>query len=779
MIVIYKSRTHMSKIVNYVFLVAMLFAFLLIAVSSSNASVAHNINIKNVRRQAIDTTATTERRDKFNGHHARDGVNLGKENAIERSTVDQQNVSYNLFQKIHAIKRQENVFRHKLQLTRHKTSAIRRHRRRLFMQRPEISEIKEMKKKNKQGSLLSKPPGRRRNKLNRNKRAATADKSRLWEHATIPYVIKPRFSRNDKMKIMNAMRIWENATCVTFKEKELADKDYIVFTVEPCGCCSPVGRQGTGAQTISLHKQCRDTINILHELGHAIGFHHEHSRPDRDQYVDVILENIIENKKYNFNKLKPEEVFSFGEEYDFDSIMHYNLDAGARNANQETIVPKRLPTSVMKTNIGQRALLSRGDIRQTNKLYKCASCGRTFQEDSATFSHKPTAGKSETCHWRIQAAYGQKIVLNITKLGIPRSADCVNGHLEVRDGPNSGSPRIGRFCGEDYPGVLYSSGQRMWLEYKTLRGDGLGFTAHYVTECGGGINRRKGVIASPTYDDKYLPNRNCSWNITVDPGNSIDLTFEFFDLQYDTNCEKDYLEIREGSNETDSLLGKYCGDFLHPKSIRSTGNQVFIKFVSNSAIQSRGFFISFVQDIDECNNDIHKCDQVCINTLGGYKCDCYFGFKLKSDGTSCEKGCGGVINTPNGTISSPSFPDMYPADTTCTWTIVAPKNHSIVLTFTHFDLEEGTSKCLFDFVMVYRGGGAKKYKNTKHCGASIPMPITSKGNTMKIEFKSDIGDQKSGFSAFFVSNISECAQTCSQLDMTPTTYKMCQKYFCF
>ncbi|CAL1537018.1 unnamed protein product [Lymnaea stagnalis] len=754
MIVLSKSRTHLSKIVNYVN-VALLFKFLVIAVSSSNASVAQNLYRQNVRRQAINATATMERRDVLNGHQARDGDNTGKEIAIERSTVDQQNVSYSSFQKMNYIKRQENVFRHKLQLTRQKASAIKRLKRRLFMQRPEISEIKEIKKNKKQGKLLSKPPGRRRNKQNRNKRAATAEKSRFWEHATIPYVFEPIFSGDDKMKIINAMRSWENETCVTFKEKESADKDYIVFTVRPCVCCSYVGRRGDGAQPVSLGKRCRNTGIILHELGHAIGFWHEHTRPDRDQYVDIILENVIENKEGNFNKMKPEEVFSLEEKYDFDSIMHYGRNTLARNAYKDTIVPKRLPGSAQRPDIGQRSKLSPGDIRQTNKLYKCASCGRTFQEESATFSHKTTAGKSETCHWRIQAAYGQKIVLNITKFGIPRSADCVNGHLEVRDGPNSGSPRIGRFCGEDLPGVLYSSGRRMWLEYKTLRGDGLGFTARYVTECGGGINSGEGVIASPTYDDKYLPNLNCSWNITVKPGYTIALTFESFELENDLNCTFDYLEIRERSTETDSLLGKYCG-FSDPKDIQSTGNQVFIKFVSDSAIQKRGFLISFVQEIDECDSEIHECDQVCINTLGGYKCDCYVGFELKSDGASCGKACGGVINTPNGTISSPSFPKMYPANKTCEWIIDSPKNHTIVLTFTHFDLEAGQGDCSYDFVKVYPEGGAKKYNSVIHCGDSIPKPIKSKGNTMKIEFKSDKYDEKSGFSAFFVSDINEC-----------------------
>lgn len=61
-------------------------------------------------------------------------------------------------------------------------------------------------------------------------------------------------------------------------------------------CCSYVGRRGGGPQAISIGKNCDKFGIVVHELGHVIGFWHEHTRPDRDEHVSIIRENIQPGK---------------------------------------------------------------------------------------------------------------------------------------------------------------------------------------------------------------------------------------------------------------------------------------------------------------------------------------------------------------------------------------------------------------------------------------------------------------------------------------------------
>ncbi|KAM9579326.1 tolloid-like protein 1 isoform 5-T8 [Guaruba guarouba] len=292
-----------------------------------------------------------------------------------------------------------------------------------------------------------------KNEKNRFPRAATSRTERIWPGGVIPYVIGGNFTGTQRAMFKQAMRHWEKYTCVTFIERS-DEESYIVFTYRPCGCCSYVGRRGNGPQAISIGKNCDKFGIVVHELGHVIGFWHEHTRPDRDDHVTIIRENIQPGQEYNFLKMEPGEVNSLGEPYDFDSIMHYARNTFSRGMFLDTILPSRDDNGI-RPAIGQRTRLSKGDIAQARKLYRCPACGETLQESTGNFSSPgfPNGYPSYThCIWRISVTPGEKIVLNFTTMDLYKSSLCWYDYIEVRDGYWRKSPllafgfRGGRKC---------------------------------------------------------------------------------------------------------------------------------------------------------------------------------------------------------------------------------------------------------------------------------------------------------------------------------------------
>ncbi|KAK7912809.1 hypothetical protein WMY93_013020 [Mugilogobius chulae] len=179
----------------------------------------------------------------------------------------------------------------------------------------------------------------------------------------IPYYIHNQYSERERAIIERGLQSFSDVSCIRFRPYQNGDHEWISIESRN-GCYSYVGRQG-GAQTVSLSRQgCIYHSTVQHELLHALGFNHEQTRSDRDNYIRVHWDNIMNGMEYNFYII---DTLNQGTPYDYNSVMQYERYAFSKN-NLPTMEPIPDPN----ITFGQATQMSKNDIDRLNRLYQCS-----------------------------------------------------------------------------------------------------------------------------------------------------------------------------------------------------------------------------------------------------------------------------------------------------------------------------------------------------------------------------------------------------------------------
>ncbi|OCT76770.1 hypothetical protein XELAEV_18031973mg [Xenopus laevis] len=193
----------------------------------------------------------------------------------------------------------------------------------------------------------------------------------------VPYVLEDDLDISAKAAVLEGFERFRLKTCIDFKPWE-GEQNYIsVFKGD--GCYSYVGNLRRGKQQLSLGTGCDYVMTSQHEFLHALGFWHEQSRSDRDDYVTIMWDRIQPGWEYSFDMYDDTRIDSLNVPYDYTSLMHYSKTA-FQIGTEPTIVTK---DPAFNDVIGQGMDFSDYDLEKLSRLYKCSS-SITFM-DTCTF----------------------------------------------------------------------------------------------------------------------------------------------------------------------------------------------------------------------------------------------------------------------------------------------------------------------------------------------------------------------------------------------------------
>ncbi|XP_029301572.1 ST14 transmembrane serine protease matriptase a [Cottoperca gobio] len=221
-------------------------------------------------------------------------------------------------------------------------------------------------------------------------------------------------------------------------------------------------------------------------------------------------------------------------------------------------------------------------------------------------------------------------------------------------------------------------------------------------------------IQSPGFPNSPYPsNTFIQWQLRADPNYIIKLEFDTMNLE--ENCKNDFVKIYDSLVAIESrVMEEMCGYYSpsEPLTFLSSGNVMLVTMASNEKKNYPGFRAQVSQ------------------------------IKLGSKSITC----GGQLTGEKGNFASPNFPNYYPPQISCRWSIQVPAGKAVKVTFKKFHLSEpgweNSKDCHKDFLEV---------NGKKLCGEHPEGAVTetSDTNTMSVVFFSDASYVDRGFNASY------------------------------
>ncbi|KAL8622899.1 hypothetical protein ACOMHN_027020 [Nucella lapillus] len=427
------------------------------------------------------------------------------------------------------------------------------------------------------------------------KRKAVAHPFYLWPSSIVPYRFNPDFPESHKETVLKAMQFWQDSTCVQFVPvsdtltQYLRHLDHVLFTVGE-GCQSSIGRVSTGEQTTEIADPCNEFGSVAHELGHVLGFYHEQSRPDRDNYVFILRQNILQRRHHNFLKYSSNEIMT-EEPYDIGSVMHYGPTQDLNDVSQSVSLSNMYwDVSLVWVSLSDMSWdvslvwVTLSDMSWDVSLVWVSLSNMSWDY----FSKDGLSLTIDTPDESFRAVMGQREAPSF--IDVKTVNNMYNCSDKCSELPCRNMGYVGPGCTCVCP--------------RGLTGTHCTEVEPSSHECGGVLTSATGVLQSPGLDDgvHYDNDMDCFWLLQgpyVSRPATVTLSIETFEVEDDViqPCAFDWLEVRTLGPHLNGQ--RFCGEGPTGTVVyHSRGSGLVVHFHSDDSFTFGGFKLRYFIHLD-------------------------------------------------------------------------------------------------------------------------------------------------------------------------------------
>ncbi|EDV51468.2 cubilin homolog [Drosophila erecta] len=294
------------------------------------------------------------------------------------------------------------------------------------------------------------------------------------------------------------------------------------------------------------------------------------------------------------------------------------------------------------------------------------------------------------CVWTVEVSNGYGIRPHFEQFNLTDSANCSRTFVELTKlEPDNKEIFLERSCGEDSPMIRIVHGQKLRVRFRAQAGSWGRFIMYFERQCGGPLSTGEGYLQSRLDED-------CSWLVSSPEGSKLSLSINQLECP---KCGAALANCSEGlqllNDDDQVLLYQMCRD--HPANIIVPANNVRILT---------------------------------------------HGIRLQAKFSTFENSCGGNITSARGSISSPNFPDTYPANIECVWSIQTRPGNALEVTFEAMDIVR-SEHCNDDFLEIRSGVHGPLLG--LYCDNKLPATPLAVQSQLWIKFRSRPGNTAGGF----------------------------------